>query len=346
MTDSEAAQQRGSEGPEPRLPETMIFPGATQKQFQEQCKALDGRIVCKVFPDPHSNRRAKFWGTVHYRGILGRPHFFEVRYTDRDSETMSLSALRKILLPAHARIPPAALPPPETGPATRGRARRAGGAPTAASAAAGASPVELLAANMPGEWDDTDQRRALEAAAAYLKGLAPHVHIPATAVESLLSAVDVATCLGVLDPWADGRAVAEGLAAARVRVSVGLRGKPYQHNALSPAFYQQVQGSGAIEAIVTAPWPPLLDIALPLAVLFATRVACCHVPLSYVCDAPQPRKQWLAQLRSARRLFFVHPRDPTAGARAVSGGVWLVIIRAPAVAGSVLKSSGPWSTIL
>ncbi|MGB8816241.1 MAG: reverse transcriptase domain-containing protein [Minisyncoccia bacterium] len=347
LTPSQAAAQRASEAPEPRLPETMVFPSAAQRRYQEQCKALDGRVVCKVFNDPDTGRKAKFWGTVHYRGILARPHYFEVTYTDGDSETMALAALKRILQPPGTKIPVAARPVPESGHATRSSARRARGVAAVACVVSGSTPAELLEDGMPGDWQVGDKQRALDASTAYLRHLAPRSEVTSQAVESLAAAVDLFSCLSVLDPFGEGLAVATALAALGVRTSVGMRDKPYLHNALSPSFYQQVlEQQGAIEAIVTAPWPPLLDVALPLAAGYATRMVCCHVPLDYVCNAHPVRRAWLAQFRTDGRLFFVHPRDPTAVEREVSSGVWLVIFTTPAGAKSALRASGPWSTVL
>jgi hypothetical protein len=165
------------------------------------------------------------------------------------------------------------------------------------------------------------------------------------AVDSLLEAVGLQTCLSLLDPFGEEGQVAAALAGAGLRVRVGLRDRAHQHCALLADFYSAVKGRGSLEAIVSAPWPPLLDFFLPLAVLHATVVTCCLVPLSYVCDSHAPRRGWLARLRAERRLCFVHPRDPDAASRQVSGCVWLVVLASPSAA-SLLRQSGPRVTVL
>jgi hypothetical protein len=284
---------------------------------------------------------------VRYRGIEGRPHYLEVNYTDGDSETMTLRSLKQILQPVGARIPASAHPASEARPRTRSSRRRE---LSAAAAALAANPCDLgalLGSLMPGEWAASDRQRALDAAEAYRREHAPAHSVPASAVASLLAAARLGKCLTVLDPFGEGRVVAPALSAAGLRVCVGTRARPHLHNALSPSFYTHVaQRLGAIEAIVAAPWPALLDLCLPLAVMHATQVVCCHAPLAYVAGAHPPRRAWLRALRAAGRLFFVHPRDPTGSARGEQLGVWLVILASPAVGPSVLSPSGPWSTVL
>ena len=170
------------------------------------------------------------------------------------------------------------------------------------------------------------QQQSLDAASLYLRYGAPHGTVSLAAVHSLLEAVDLRGCLSVLDPFGKGRALASALSAAGtgIGVSIGERTSGGPLNALSTAFYDQVQRRGAIEAIVTGPWPGLLDFALPLAVAYTSRVVCCHVPLEYICHAHPPRRAWLAQLRDEQRLLFVHPRNPGARSdvvREVSTGV-------------------------
>jgi hypothetical protein len=170
-------------------------------------------------------------------------------------------------------------------------------AAAAALASESPTPGALLDGLMPGEWAASDRRCAIDAAETYWRGHAPAHSVPAAAVASLLAAARLGDCLTVLDPFCEGRVVAPALSAAGLRVCVGTRARPHLHNALSPSFYRHVaRRLGVVEAIVTVPWPALLDLCLPLAAAHATRVVCCHAPLEYVtCVRPPPAPRLASQ---------------------------------------------------
>jgi hypothetical protein len=93
-------------------------------------------------------------------------------------------------------------------------------------------------------------------------------------------------------------------------------------DALQPSTYCELQREHALDAVVMSPFFTVLDLALPLAVLFAERVVCCHVPGHYVTNAPPARMTWLKGLQSEGRLMLIVglPRGPT-GRRCM----WLII---------------------
>ena len=337
MTPEAAARQRASMGAEPRLPETLVFPGAQRRRHLERCQALDGRVVCKVFNDPATGRPAEFWGTVRYRGAVSAPHYFEVTYTDGDSETMALAALRRILRPAGTRLPVALASTPKVGPR---RSRR--------MVAAATVPVEaldsaaLLRAVMPGEWAASHLSAIQEAVVRRAADPSCSTRLGLAATTSLLAAVRLEACISVLDPFA----TVEGLTAALAAYPVVLLPAIAPAFCLGPAAWPTPLTGPVIEAVVMAPWPPVADLALALAVTRATRVVCCYVPLAYVRDAHSARRMYLGRLRDAGRLAFVQPRDPSLVDADVSAGVWLVISRTVAVASALLIESGPWGTVL
>jgi hypothetical protein len=93
-----------------------------------------------------------------------------------------------------------------------------------------------------------------------------------------------------------------------------------------------------------APWPPLLDLVLPLATTGATRVVCCLVPVAYVCDAHVARSRWLGRLRATGRLVFVPSAGP--GFSPEPASVWLVAFATRADAQALLIELGPWRLAL
>ena len=94
---------------------------------------------------------------------------------------------------------------------------------------------------------------------------------------------------------------------------------------------------------MSAPWPPLLDLALPLFVAFATRMVCCLVPVSYLCGAPAPRREWLLEAQKAKRLCFVHTPAEAVGS---SPAVWLIIFPSAELAATAVRAPGAVSAIL
>ena len=203
------------------------------------------------------------------------------------------------------------------------------------------SPGAGLALGMPGTWSAGDLARAQAAAEAYRKGATPPLPYHSSVVQPLAEAIDLESCLNVLDPFGDCAAVPLGLKAARLRAKVNVGRLGPAADALSEAFY--VRPEGRYEAIVSAPWPALLDRALPLLVRHAARLVCCLVPLSYLCHAPPPRRAWLLALKKEGRLFFVHTSAGDVGA---SPAVWLVVFASAAVARGATKMYGPGTAIL
>jgi hypothetical protein len=336
MTLSAAAQQRASSGAEPRLPETQVFANAKRRRFLDQCKALDGRVVCKAFIDPSTRRVTRFWGTARFRGDHSAPHYFEVAYTDGDSETMSLAALQRILRPAGTTLPAEAQTP--TGARTRSRAQ----AVVATAAMAPTDPTVSLQDTMPGSWEASRLTSTLEAAQTYASSPELAVPVPDAATAALLGAVRIEACLTAWDPFATVTGLAAALTGHPVECPPALAADVM----VDPAAWRQRPAAAALEAVVMAPWAPVLDLALALALPHATRVVCCYVPLGYVRDAHPARRRFIGALRDAGRLVFVQPRDPGSSTGGAPLGVWLVIFASPTAARALLVGTGSWGTAL
>ena len=129
-------------------------------------------------------------------------------------------------------------------------------------------------------------------------------------VEPLLSAVDFGTCHWVLDPWAGTKGVAaafrqRGITCVTNDINPVHRTDTHC-DALQPSWYLGFYNRGnPPDAIVTSPWFRLLDLALPLAVLYATKVAALHVPGHYITDAHPARVRYLHTLHRQGRLAII-----------------------------------------
>ena len=97
-------------------------------------------------------------------------------------------------------------------------------------------------------------------------------------------------------------------------------------NALLHSTYAHLQEKERIHVIVSSPYSVVLDLALPLAVLYAHHAVCCHVPGHYVTSGPEPRMTWLRQLQHQQRLIIIEglPAGPVA-----RRCMWLCIFRTP-----------------
>ena len=166
-------------------------------------------------------------------------------------------------------------------------------------------------------------------------------HVPTTheEVRALLAVLDFSRCGVIVDPWAGAKVVAEEFSKNDYKVISndlsGAHGCELQEDALQPGFYRRlVQRHGRIDALVFSPWFTYLDLAVPLAMLFAARVVCVHVPGHFVTSPHPARLAWLRELQLRRRLRVVVglPRGPT-GRRCL----WLCIFASPLLAESMMR---------
>ena len=253
---------------------------------------------------------------------------------------MTLAALKRILQPAGTQIPAAALPPSSTGPVTRSRARPATALAGGLLAAATSPSAEQVQGNMPGPWSVDAVHAVASAAAQYVAGPVRAGLHAAAVLSSLTAAVQLRACLAVQDPFSTIQGLTEAVGCAAVAAEVPLA----PGAALLPDAFRVGPRGGPVEAVVIAPWPPLLDLVLPLATAGATRVVCCLAPVAYVCDAHVARSRWLGRLRAAGRLVFVPSAGP--GISPEPASVWLVAFATRADAHALLIESGPWRLAL
>lgn len=89
-----------------------------------------------------------------------------------------------------------------------------------------------------------------------------------------------------------------------------------------------------VDAIVTCPYEPILDLILPLCVQAPAVVACLRVPCTYLSDGPPPRFQYLRRLQAQDRLVVLYP--PPAAASDGQRWAWVVVFKSAAVRRAML----------
>jgi uncharacterized Zn finger protein (UPF0148 family) len=270
-----------------------------QRRADAQAQALTGRYIVKKYRDPETKVFKPYWGKLTFRGAQWRPNYFMIEYTDGDRETMTLTAARKhimregttpdapaVSLTVLATV--ASLPP-------HWNLR---------------DPRQLKAALgmlMPGQWDDEYITQLL---AAFTNPAPQHAPAMPVDMQPLLSALDLSGARVVLDPWCAAGAVQAALEHNGVHITTNDRRvqcKAHLHDdPLQPGTWQDWKVKlGCIDMVVTAPDPAFLDLVLPLMTMHASMVVCCHVPGTYLTEAPQSRIAWLMMMHMEGRLHVL-----------------------------------------
>ncbi len=157
------------------------------------------------------------------------------------------------------------------------------------------------------------------------EGHPERVAIDAEDVRLLFRRVDLEGLTGVLDPWSGVGTVGRVLSGAGFKLWRNelepSQGAESHRDALQPGFYRWARDAWGFEAIVTAPWPELLDLAIPLAVRFSPIAAFC-VPGEYMASVSLGRREYLEALGRQGRLAVLTglPRGPV-GRRCL----WVVV---------------------
>jgi hypothetical protein len=198
-----------------------------------------------------------------------------------------------------------------------------------------------LSSSMPG------QPHFLQDAEQPLPGQPECVQTRVEEVFPLLDALDLSACVHVVDPWCGTGGVSEACASRGLGVFKNDINPSYpahtHHDALQPAFYQSLHRRGVVpDAIIMSPWFRVLDIALPLAVLYATRVVAAHVPGHYLTNAHPARLAFLKRLQRHGRLAILTglPRGAT-GRKCI----WLIIFRHKFMRAAMLRRDLPTNLV-
>ena len=310
-------------------PEVEQVLSLAQRRADAQAQALEGRYIVKKYRDPVSKKFKQYWGKLTFRGAEWRPNYFMVKYADGDEETMTLAAARK-------------------------RVMRAGTVPDApvvsftVMATVAALPPQwnlrdprqlksALGMLMPGEWDNTYLTQLMTALAGMMSPPAAAITVD---MQPLLSAVDFSGARVVLDPWCGAGAVQAPLEHLGIHVTTNDRRaqcKAHLHDdPLQPGTWQDWQVKlGCIDMVVTAPDPAFLDLALPLMAMHTSMVVCCHVPGTYLTEAPQSRIKWLMMMHmEGRQYVLLSQPHGLMGARSL----WIMIFASEGLKHTLLSA--------
>jgi hypothetical protein len=200
---------------------------------------------------------------------------------------------------------------------------------------------------MPGDLHSKDPSRIsksiAEAAKCYTQGMLPgpgYVPTLQQEVQVLLNALDFSACSSFHDPFAGSGAIATTFAKAGYQVTQNdlnpLWSCATAADALQPGYYLIPH-----QVIITSPPFDVLDIAVPLAAMYAGVAACIHVPGHWVTNPRVPRQLWLQHLYDQGRVHTIMglPRGPMH-----KRCVWLVIFRSAVKRQALLcNPGGSWS---
>jgi len=105
---------------------------------------------------------------------------------------------------------------------------------------------------------------------------------------------------------------------------------------LSTALHEFYASGVGIDCYVLAVAPELLDLMLPLALVYAHRLVVAYVPVTYVTHAESHRHAWFAGLRREHRLLVVHV-EPSQGPALTHG--WLLLFPTQSMRMSMFPST-------
>ncbi|KAJ9504506.1 hypothetical protein QJQ45_030417 [Haematococcus lacustris] len=258
-------------------------------------RELHGRVVhC-----PANKAAPERWGVVTYKGDECRPKYFRITFQDGSiiDDLQHAVLLRKgWLMPQGSELP-------------RHLA--------ASTVTAATLPDHWLLSNttgvltalhclLPGSWHPS-------VAAAIAQGyqLMQPTNITPQELRVASTVINLDLMHSLLDPCTTTPIIISGL------VLQPLSSQP--HLSLSPAAYRAQLQQQPIDAIISSPDPTVLDLLLPLAVIYAHSLVCMLVPHAYLSDAPPARFRWIQQLKQAERLL--HVTCPSLG----SGMGWIMV---------------------
>jgi hypothetical protein len=331
--------------PEEDAPEEGAGPVLTTAQRDLRAQRHHGRVVC--VKSTKKGQPVEKWGTLEFVGVDRRPRYFDIKYQDGTVErAVTWKFVYNKIIPEGGKMPDSA-----------------GQAAPVVSAACVCPPLDwphtwqlcnrdrstayVLGLLMPGQWAREDVRRVSRCVPGgltwqQLQGASvPDARVTAAEVGALLEVLDFVSVYGVLEPWADGdgvyRAFAERGMHAWTCNAVEGSGAHFCMDPVQPGTYRALKERGVcLEAIVSSPWFSVLDVALPLAVRYASVVACVRVPMHYVSNAPEARRRWLNALLEQGRLLLI-----TGIPASLTGQVytWLVVFSGQLARRRMLRGS-------
>ncbi|KAJ9524832.1 hypothetical protein QJQ45_003035 [Haematococcus lacustris] len=270
-------------------------------------RELHGRVVhC-----PANKAAPERWGVVTYKGDECRPKYFRITFQDGSTidDLQHAVLLRKgWLMPQGSELPK----------------HLAASTVTAATLpdhwllSSTAGVLAALHCLLPGSWHPS-------VAAAIAQGyqLMRPTNITPQELRVASTVINLDLMHSLLDPCTTTPIIISGLDLQPLSAQLQL--------SLSPTAYRAQLQRQPIDAIISCPDPTILDLLLPLAVIFAHSLVCMLVPHAYLSDAPPARFRWLQQLKAAERLLYV--TCPSLGSRLG----WIMVFSSSAQREQLLK---------
>ena len=298
---------------------------------QEESQRLDGTRRCVMELDTRG-ASVKDCATVRYLGPAYYPQGFELEFDSGKKERVGLRRVKQM------DVEPLAAP-------------------------VSLSSIALEADSLPGHWDLSVHANMLHALqilmpgprkVAHVTSLCKHVPdgekfksvngvpecVPITEPEIavLLEYVDLSLITSIADVWSGTGTIPryfQRMGHTVVANDICERyPAEFHEDALQPSLYRRLKAKGLCDAIVTSPWFKMADLAAPLAAEFCDRLACLHLPGTFIVDAPEARAVWLAQLKAEGRLFTVLSLPPgPVGHRCI----WLCVFKNRALRDAMVR---------
>jgi hypothetical protein len=161
-------------------------------------------------------------------------------------------------------------------------------------------------------------------------------------LDSLFAALDFRAVKTVLDPWAENPAVFSRFATLPNKFVANCQVMPKVRmpknieclnlHPLEDHLYDFVAKTVDLDACVSIPPEPLIDLALITALYHTNAVVCMLVPTTYVAQAPWQRFQFLMQCEAQDRILTVTAKsDPSR--------CWLCIFHSPDVMRCMIRNN-------
>ena len=196
---------------------------------------------------------------------------------------------------------------------------------------------EALQVLMPGEWDEYSVAHLAKVVRHQSPVPRQHAYIRypviRSEIDTLLRSVDFSYSPSIIDICAGSgdlshylRSLQYSVVSNSASVEEGVC-HDYHYDALQPATYKKLMSEYGSHVIIATPMNGLVDVIVPLAVLYAQHFACCRVPCSYLNDRLlyPARDEWLRRLQNQRRLLVIYPTVSYGGSLLAAGCVWLVV---------------------
>ena len=179
----------------------------------------------------------------------------------------------------------------------------------------------------------------LQPQGSYTPGQPQRIATTELEIRALLEVIDFTLISSIVDTFSGGSTIKRVFKQeSNVQVlcnDVDSGVEAYYHmDALQPSTYIKIKREYGLDAVIISPTFAFLDLALPLAVLHAEQLVCCHVPGHYFTCAPSARFEWMRQLQEQKRLHVLAGLPIGPSHRRC---LWLLIFKSEAIKRVLLR---------